>query len=257
MLGRPGEAHDPTDERVVATVRPVACLRCKQFVETVRWLFSPARWHVEAQGPQTRCRHRDDQRRFALAACRQIDKPLAHELMTGKISGHVEHPPIVDVPTCVALTEDRAARHSPPSRIHPRDRELRSIAAPPVGTFWTAVQRREGRHAPISSHEPFALQPDAKHPTTVSAVARGVARGPRSGASDTALPAGQRRSALRARRGRAVSTATGDRRRGRPVAQQSPRPPGADLCRATVIVAGSTRSTVGGRQRSPSVLPRR
>jgi len=52
----------------------------------------PTLRHIEAQAPQTRRCHDNQQRRLALPALREIQQPFACELMTGKI---IDHPSIL------------------------------------------------------------------------------------------------------------------------------------------------------------------
>ena len=89
MLSGPREAHHPADERVVTTVRVLIAVR-KQFVQTVR-RPQPSGRHVIAQRPQAWSRHRDQQRRLALATRGKVGETGAHELVAGQIGGHLIH----------------------------------------------------------------------------------------------------------------------------------------------------------------------
>lgn len=94
MLSRPCEAHDPRDERVVATMRARPRPR-EQPIETMRRRLAAALRHVKSQTPQPGGSHSHQQRRLALTALREIREPRAHELVTGKLGGNVDHAPII------------------------------------------------------------------------------------------------------------------------------------------------------------------
>ena len=193
MLRRPRKAHHASHQRVVAAVSPLVGVRGDHFVEAVRRHLATVCGNIEAQPPQARRRHRHQQRCLALPAHAEIRQPVAHELVAGEVGGDFQHAPIVDG----------------------------SSARPANDTFWTAVQRHEGRDRSISLHDPLPLPLDAQHSTTVPAAPRGIAHRSRTGAADTALQTGQRCAALRTgcerslspsahgRRGEAVATRRG------------------------------------------------
>ena len=71
MLGRPREARDTPDERVVAAVRAVVVAR-DDLVKAVRGHVATAGRHVDPDAAQARCGHGDQQSVLGLATGRQI-----------------------------------------------------------------------------------------------------------------------------------------------------------------------------------------
>ena len=90
MLSRPRKAHNPAYECVVAAVRSLTPLS-KQLVKAMRGPLPPTLRHIEAERPQTRCRHRDYKSRLALTALREVDQPLGYELVAREISEDSRH----------------------------------------------------------------------------------------------------------------------------------------------------------------------
>lgn len=90
MLGGPREAHDPPDERVVATVRPPVG-SAEQLIEAMRRTLPPTIGHLETKSPKTRGGHRDKQPRLALATLGEIGEPGGHELVAREIIRNAAH----------------------------------------------------------------------------------------------------------------------------------------------------------------------
>jgi len=96
MLRRAREAHDPTDEGVVAAVG-AAGVGGDHLVKAVRRIVTGRRWNINPDGSEPRGSHGDEQRRFRLAAGGKIVKSRAHELMPRQVPKSWIHAPIVGV----------------------------------------------------------------------------------------------------------------------------------------------------------------
>ena len=77
----PLEADEPAHERVVAAVRRVRILRCKECVQTVL-RGRGSRRHVEAQGPEPWRSDGDNQGWNRFDALRQVAQPLFDDLLS-------------------------------------------------------------------------------------------------------------------------------------------------------------------------------
>jgi hypothetical protein len=109
------------------------------------------------QPPQARRRHRDRQRRLALPARLEIRKPLAHELVTGKVGGYFQHTSIVDGSSRSVGTSRHRRRHrrDPPStHFGPRSKGTKGT----MGQY--RPMTRSLSHSMPSTPRRFLLLPD-------------------------------------------------------------------------------------------------
>jgi len=97
MLGRPCKAHHTSDQRVVATVRPLIGLG-EQFIETMGWLRSPTLRHIDPDRTQPRRSHGDEQCRLGLPARREIIEAHTYDLVSRQVISNFRHAQILGDP---------------------------------------------------------------------------------------------------------------------------------------------------------------